>query len=91
MRHQEKCIQRNFSDPSKCKSGNCSSVTCHTETNNKSLNSNADVIQSLSQTQRAVNAVKYGRGGSIVYGNNNITYNNSPFLGNVVLPLRNRF
>ncbi len=90
VRRQEKCITKNFSDPNNCPGGNCTKVTCPQSFNKKTLNSNADVIQSLTATQRAVNAIKYGRGGRIVYGNKSIINNNPPFIGNIP-PLRNKF
>ena len=45
-------------------------LNCHQNINYKTLNSNADVNQSLTQVQRQVNAIKYsvGVGGKIVFG-----------------------
>jgi hypothetical protein len=45
-------------------------LSCHQNINYKTLNSNADVNQSLTQVQRQVNAIKYsvGVGGQIVFG-----------------------
>jgi hypothetical protein len=45
-------------------------ISCYQNINYKTLNSNADVNQSLTQVQRQVNAIKYsiGVGGTITFG-----------------------
>ena len=45
-------------------------ISCYQNINYKTLNSNADVDQSLTQVQRQVNAIKYsiGVGGTITFG-----------------------
>lgn len=49
---------------------NCNACYCPSPINSKIVkNSNPDVIPGSTQVERAVNAIKYGRGGKIVYGN----------------------
>jgi len=69
---------------------------CPTPINNKLIkNSNPDVIPASTQTARAVNAIRYSRGGKTVYGN--AAYNSSgdaKLLGRVEgyePPIKNRF
>jgi len=46
------------------------SCICPSPINTKIVNnSNPDVIPGKTQVERAVNAIRYGRGGKIVYGN----------------------
>jgi hypothetical protein len=48
----------------------CKSCVCPSPINSKIVkNSNPDVIPGSTQVERAVNAIKYGRGGKVVYGN----------------------
>ena len=64
LRCKKKSSTSLFSSPT-------NSVGCHQDINYKTLNSNADVDQSLTQVQRQVNAIKYsvGTGGIITFGN----------------------
>ena len=71
---------------------------CFQEINKKVANSSGDVDQTLTQSQRAVNAIKYSTGGRIVYGNSGSTSNRLNFLGRtegqpggIIGPLRNKF
>jgi hypothetical protein len=49
---------------------NCKTCYCPSDINSKIVkNSNPDVIPGSTQVERAVNAIKYGRGGKVVYGN----------------------
>ena len=66
--------------------------------NKKVANSSGDVDQTLTQSQRAVNAIKYSTGGRVVYGNSGSTSNRLNFLGRtegqpggIIGPLRNKF
>jgi VCBS repeat-containing protein len=66
--------------------------------NKKVANSSGDVDQTLTQSQRAVNAIKYSTGGRVVYGNSATTSNRLNFLGRtegqpggIMGPVRNRF
>jgi hypothetical protein len=63
LRCKKKSSTSLYSSPSK-------QVSCHKNINYKTLNSNADVNQSLTQVQRQVNAIKYsiGLGGTIAFG-----------------------
>ena len=75
--------------------------TCNSQTlNYKQLNSSSDVNQQLTQTQRAVNAIKYsvGVGGKISFGNTALNRGGVSFLGKtegqpggIRLAVRNRF
>jgi hypothetical protein len=55
------------------------------ENNTKMSTNTSDVNQTLTQTQRAVNAIRYNRGGTIQYGNVGV-----PRI-QVFLPPRNKF
>lgn len=75
--------------------------TCNGQTlNYKQLNSSSDVNQQLTQTQRAVNAIKYsvGVGGKITFGNLGINRGGVSFLGKtegqpggIKLAVKNKF
>jgi hypothetical protein len=48
----------------------CKTCVCPSPINTKIVNnSNPDVIPGKTQVERAVNAIRYGRGGKIIYGN----------------------
>ena len=71
---------------------------CFQEINKKVANNSGDVDQTLTQSQRAVNAIKYSTGGRVVYGNSGSTSNRLNFLGRtegqpggIIGPLRNKF
>ena len=73
---------------------------CVHEDNVKVYNNSSDVDQTLTKTQRAVNAIKFSTGGRIIYGNaNGNPYSTGmSFLGRtegqpggIIGPLRNRF
>jgi hypothetical protein len=71
---------------------------CVQDINKKVANSSADVDQTLTQSQRAVNAIKYSTGGRVVYGNSATTSNRLNFMGRtegqpggIMGPVRNRF
>ena len=67
---------------------------CVGEINSKiKTSSNSTNDQTLTQNQRAVNAIKYSLGGRIQYGNSNIVYTGIDFLGKnqPVAPFRNKF
>jgi len=77
---------------------NNNGAACPSPINSKVINnSNPDVIPYSTQTQRAVNAIRYSIGGKIVYGNGSIN-NGITFLGKregqpggIIGPLRNKF
>jgi hypothetical protein len=79
----------------------CPPYKCPETINKKSLNSNADVDQTLTQSARAVNAIRYAPGGKTQYGYSATIYQNSQvtYLGRVEgqpggigrLSARNRF
>lgn len=79
-------------DLDKCKA-------CPEKYNSKTLNTNADVNQTLTSTQRAVNAIKYNHGGRIVFGNEYVNSNlgkiedifRDPNRRRPLLPLKNKF
>jgi len=51
-------------------SSNCKICLCPSPINSKIVkNSNPDVIPGSTQRERAVNAIRYGRGGKVVFGN----------------------
>lgn len=70
---------------------------CPESYNSKTLNTNNDVIQTLTQTQRRVNVIRYSHGGFITYGNenvnNNIVGSNIFKINNNIpsVPLKNKF
>ena len=71
---------------------------CYQEDNRKVINSSSDVDQTQTQTQRAVNAIKYSSGGRIIFGNRNLNSTGMSFLGRtegqpggIIGPLRNKF
>ena len=71
---------------------------CFQNINKKVANSSGDVDQTLTQSQRAVNAIKYSTGGRVVYGNSGTNSNRLNFLGRtegqpsgIIGPLRNKF
>ena len=76
---------------------NFTECACPSPINNKIIkNSNPDVIPASTQTARIVNAIKYARGGTTVYGN--AAYNSSgdsTLLGRIEggyeAPIKNRF
>lgn len=78
-------------------SNDCNVCICPSPINSKIIkNSNPDVIPLSTQTARAVNAIKYARGGRVVYGN--APYNSSgdaTLLGRVEggyeAPIKNKF
>ena len=63
----------------------CPPYKCPETINKKSLNSNADVDQTLTQSARAVNAIRYAPGGKTQYGYSATIYQNSQvtYLGRV--------
>jgi len=79
----------------------CPPYKCPETINKKSLNTNADVDQTLTQSSRAVNAIRYAPGGKTQYGYSATIYQNSQvtYLGRVEgqpggigrLSARNRF
>jgi len=79
-------------DLHKCKS-------CPEKINSKTLNTNPDLNQTLTATQRAVNAIKYNRGGTIAFGNTYVNNNlneiedifRNPNRTRPPLPLKNKF
>jgi hypothetical protein len=57
-------------------SQSCKTCVCPSDINSKIIkNSNPDVIPGSTQRERQVNAIKYGRGGKVIYGN--VGYNSS--------------
>lgn len=69
---------------------------CPSPINNKVIkNSNPDVIPASTQTDRIVNAIKYARGGRIVYGNAPYNSNGVTLFGRVAggyePPIKNKF
>jgi hypothetical protein len=76
----------------------CKICRCPTDINSKIVkNSNPDVIPGTTQRERAVNAIKYGRGGKTIFGNAGYRSNGDTLLGQLqgqpVSPMisRNRF
>jgi hypothetical protein len=58
------------------------SCYCPSPINSKIVkNSNPDVIPGSTQRERVVNAIKYGRGGKVVYGNAAYQSNGDTLLG----------
>ena len=66
---------------------------CPSPINNKVIvNSNPDVIPISTQTDRVVNAIKYARGGRVVYGNPPYNSSGVSLVSNIAEPpIRNRF
>ena len=61
----------------------CPPYKCPEPINSKVLNSNADVDQTLTQTNRVVNAIRTSPGGTIQFGNSATTgtLNSTQYLG----------
>ena len=88
-------IQQIINGSSLCNNG----AVCPSPINSKIIkNSNPDVIPFSTQTQRAVNAIRYASGGRIIYGNAGYNSTGVTFLGRTegqpggtIGPLRNKF
>jgi hypothetical protein len=63
---------------------NKSKYICPSDINSKIVkNSNPDVIPGTTQRERAVNAIRYGRGGKTIFGNAGYNSNGDTLLGRI--------